>query len=783
MQRLTSIEIDGRNLAVLRAAAIRALMILTLVLAGLTEAAAVLPGVSGESEVAPAVAVPEDLSTDQVGDFVAPLDEQQVRQLLISNLETRAIQNQSGAMTDNVSVIEMLKGNRQSLHAAWTGRCRLHQFHGQLFRECGPDCKQADRGERLDRFDYSSGKPGADRRAGFCDRVFLPDPDSPFSTVLVRNKWGRRQRSMGYPLIISLVDLFGLLIFSVSGYIIAAFVRQEGSIEYRFMMEVFDWIILIRFFALIFRLMFHSWPVGFGMINSTVNVSVLHRCMMLFTIVYICGAGTIGLFAANGFSHEHTVLSLIIHGGLLLNPIVLWFVWTQRYDIDRSLFGNVNEEVCPVNGYRYAARAAIWPTVVTVVLTIFGFFNWMIQLLLNNQKGIEAIAIAWWITLLFPVIDLIVTSLLNKLVSLDIFQHKRFKQRKQRFIFIIRSAIRLLLISVLVLSLMQAWGFDLIAKYRTIGGRDIIHTFVDIGVVVLMGYIIWEGIQLWMERHLPDEPDEGAVEIEGEGGGAAATRTETLLPLFKTTLLIVVFVMVVMSVLYALGIQIGPLLAGAGVIGIAVGFGAQKLVQDIISGVFFLIDDAFRKGEYVEVAGMRGTVEKLSVRSMRLRHHLGAVQTIPYGEIATVRNLSRDWVIMKLEIRLPYDVDIEKVRKIIKKIGQEMMQDEEIGPNMLQPLKSQGVMRVEESALIVRMKFTAKPGEQWVIRRVAYTRVRDALAAVGIEFAHREVKVRLPEELENLQKMDYQRKLKGEGGQTPPKQSKARLPRVLLRLQ
>jgi small-conductance mechanosensitive channel len=156
---------------------------------------------------------------------------------------------------------------------------------------------------------------------------------------------------------------------------------------------------------------------------------------------------------------------------------------------------------------------------------------------------------------------------------------------------------------------------------------------------------------------------------------------------------------------------------------------------------------------------MKGTIEKLSVRSMRLRHHLGAVQTVPYGEINTVKNLSRDWVIMKLELRLPYDVDIEKVRKIIKKVGQKMLKDEETGPNMLQPLKSQGVMRVEESALIFRMKFTAKPGEQWVVRRVAYTNVRNALADAGIEFAHREVKVRLPMELEELQKLEYKKKL------------------------
>jgi hypothetical protein len=101
---------------------------------------------------------------------------------------------------------------------------------------------------------------------------------------------------------------------------------------------------------------------------------------------------------------------------------------------------------------------------------------------------------------------------------------------------------------------------------------------------------------------------------------------------------------------------------------------------------------------------------------------------------------------MKLELRLDYETDIEKVRKIIKKVGQEMLLDEEMGPSFILPLKSQGVMRVEESALIVRMKFTAKPGEQWVIRREAYRRVRDALAEAGIHFAHREVRVRLPGE-------------------------------------
>jgi len=395
---------------------------------------------------------------------------------------------------------------------------------------------------------------------------------------------------------------------------------------------------------------------------------------------------------------------------------------------------------------------------VTFVISM-AFLNWQIHALSGDLKRQQAIQLAWWITLLFPILDLLVSSLLLKLVALDMFQTPGFLKRKQRFIFLVRSVVRLLLLAILAVSFLEAWGFQPLKMLSSSGGSSILSSTMDIGVTVLLGFVIWEVIQLWMERLLPDGNGDDSAEMDGEGASATASRSETLLPLFRTILLILLLLIVVMSVLYSLGVQIGPLLAGASVIGIAIGFGSQKLVQDIISGMFFLIDDAFRKGEYVEVAGMKGTVEKLSVRSMRLRHHLGAVQTVPYGEINTVKNLSRDWVTMKLELRLPYDVDIEKVRKIIKKIGQKMLEDPEIGPNMLQPLKSQGVLRVEESALIIRMKFTAKPGEQWVVRRVAYTRVRDALAAAGIEFAHREVKVRLSEEMEQLQKLDYQNKL------------------------
>ena len=290
----------------------------------------------------------------------------------------------------------------------------------------------------------------------------------------------------------------------------------------------------------------------------------------------------------------------------------------------------------------------------------------------------------------------------------------------------------------------EACGVGVFAILSNDISREIISAGTDILVVLLGAYIAWEIIQSIVETRMPEGESDSKLDMEGEGGGAGASRAETLMPLLRTFLLLLIVITAIISTLHSLGVQIAPLLAGAGVIGIAVGFGSQKLVQDIISGIFFLWDDAFRKGEYIEAGGLIGTVEYISIRSMRLRHHLGAVQTLPYSEISTVRNLSRDWATMKLEIRLPYDIDIDKVRKIIKKVGRKMLENEEYGSKMLLPLKSQGVGRIEESTLIVRMKFTCQPGEQFVIRREAYRLVKEALEVNGIHFAHREVKVALP---------------------------------------
>jgi len=265
----------------------------------------------------------------------------------------------------------------------------------------------------------------------------------------------------------------------------------------------------------------------------------------------------------------------------------------------------------------------------------------------------------------------------------------------------------------------------------------------DAIAILFIGYIIYHCVRIWIDNKIQEEDGDHALAPGDEGGGTGASRLATLLPLFRNFMLVVIALSVIFSALLEMGINVSPLFASAGVVGLAIGFGAQALVRDIFSGAFYLFDDAFRRGEYVDIGNVKGTVEKISVRSFQLRHHLGPLHTIPFGEIQSLTNYSRDWVMMKLPLRLTYDTDPEKVRKLIKKLGQSLLKDPVIGHTFLQPLKSQGVLEMQDSAMVFRVKFMAKPGDQWVIRKRVFQEIRDLFEKEGIKFAHKQVTVRL----------------------------------------
>ena len=290
-------------------------------------------------------------------------------------------------------------------------------------------------------------------------------------------------------------------------------------------------------------------------------------------------------------------------------------------------------------------------------------------------------------------------------------------------------ALRALLIIGAAFLLVHAFGLDV----DTMAARDtlwmrLLRGAVQALAIILIADVVWLVTASLIDQKLRSPQEQSA-------------RLRTLLPIVRGTVAVVLLVMTVLMALSALGVQVGPLLASAGVVGIAIGFGAQTLVRDLFSKFFYLLDDAFRVGEYIQSGNYKGTVEQLGARSIRLRHHRGPVYTIPYGQLGAVQNMSRDWVIDKLTINLSYNTDLDKAKKLIKQIGKELAADPEFAPAILEPLKMQGVEAFGDFAITIRMKMMTKPGEQFTIRRRAYAMIRAAFAANGIQFATPTVQV------------------------------------------
>jgi len=253
---------------------------------------------------------------------------------------------------------------------------------------------------------------------------------------------------------------------------------------------------------------------------------------------------------------------------------------------------------------------------------------------------------------------------------------------------------------------------------------------VGVATLWLLTHVIWITIRTAIDQRLARVPAPGK-----HHGPDPSSRLLTLLPLLRVTSAVLLLVMLVLSSLWALGLEITPVLAGAGVVGLALGFGAQALVRDVIAGIFYLAEDAFRIGEYIESGqNTKGMVERITLRTVALRHHNGPLHFVPYGSLGTVRNTSRDWVVEKFNLPLPVDVDSEKIRKLIKKVGEEMAADPEVGPAMIEPLKGK-LYRIDPGVKIFRCKFRTAPGNQFDVRAQAFRRIEAALTAMGVGFA------------------------------------------------
>ncbi|MBU1979103.1 MAG: mechanosensitive ion channel family protein [Gammaproteobacteria bacterium] len=213
-------------------------------------------------------------------------------------------------------------------------------------------------------------------------------------------------------------------------------------------------------------------------------------------------------------------------------------------------------------------------------------------------------------------------------------------------------------------------------------------------------------------------------------------RIETLSRVFRYIASVVIYVVSGMVVLSELGISIAPILATAGVLGLAVGFGAQSLIKDYFNGIFLLLENQVRQGDVVEAGGKAGLVEEVTLRYIKMRDYDGNVHFIPNGIITTVTNMSRGFAYAVIDVGVAYREDMDEVMDVMRQVGAGMREDETFGGKMMEPMEMAGVDRWDDSAVILRCRFKVLPLEQWGVRREYLRRLKQAFDRHGIEIPY-----------------------------------------------
>jgi small-conductance mechanosensitive channel len=548
-----------------------------------------------------------------------------------------------------------------------------------------------------------------------------------------------------------LLDALGVGVYMLATFILFVLFYREGTPHYLIVsayLIVSYYVIVLAFGA---RVIFAPKAASLRLFPmEDRDAKFLYNWIL--RIIFIAGffAGTSSIFQDFGVNKQQYLMMYSSSGIVVILALVI-MVWQSRRRVAQAIWTE-ETDAGPGGGSLRAAFARNWHYFAMLYVLVAGGI-WTAKALHGGDVTVLNLILSIFLIPIVIGVDQWVQRLFNIASgeyreTIDLSGDLPPQTEEQpldagkrdftHYLPLIRRFFRIFLIVFLIFVSLRLWGIDIQV------GRIFAREALEIIIVLLLGFVTWQLIKARIDQKLEEEmPEENE---EAEEGGAGGSRIGTLLMLLRKFVMAVMFVIVALIILSSLGVNIGPLIAGAGVIGLAIGFGAQTLVKDIISGVFFLVDDAFRVGDFIETGGTKGMVEHISLRSLRLRNPRGPVHTIPFGDMGTVTNNSRDYIISKLDFRVRYDTDVDKVRKIIKKINQQIMADEEMGPVMLDKLKSQGVRELDDSAMIMRVKFKTIPGEQFVVRREVFRMMQEAFRENGIEFAHRNVTVYLPPE-------------------------------------
>ena len=410
--------------------------------------------------------------------------------------------------------------------------------------------------------------------------------------------------------------------------------------------------------------------------------------------------------------------------GLLVFAMIVVVIMQNRTAVKQWITGNGNGAA--LSGLRQRL-ADVWH-----ILAIVYVFATYVVWALDIEGGFEFLLRATVLTLIVLGLRRLVTTALHRLVergfALSAELKARFpglETRANRYLPFLQMLLQGVIYLFTILALLEIWGLHAFDWLASDFGRRILGSLVTIAVILLVALLLSEVVNEAVERLLARGRPRWRDAVQ-------SARMRTLLPLLRNAFRVVLIVMVSLIVLSELGLNIAPLLAGAGVVGLAIGFGAQTLVKDVITGIFILAEDTIAVGDVVDLGGPTGVVEAMSIRSIRLRDLSGTVHTVPFSAVTTVKNMTKDYSYAVFEIGIAYSVPLSQAVGVVQEIGGELQKDRVYGRDIREPLEMLGISRFTDTSVFLRARMKTAPGRQWAVESAFNERLKRRFDELGI---------------------------------------------------
>ena len=528
----------------------------------------------------------------------------------------------------------------------------------------------------------------------------------------------------------TLIDLTPIGAFALCGY--AALAVAGDSAEARVIaLVIINANVIVRAVSVLARIVLRPRYSTFRFVElSDENANYAFFWVRRLTVIAVYGFFAAEALPLLGLAMASQTLTQKLVGLLVASLLVVLVLQNRRA---------VRAWLSPADPARQRVRrsiAEVWH-LVAMGYVVAVYLVWAIEV----PGGFEFLLHATVVTLITALVAVAVLAGLHTGVERAFHLNEdtrqrfpRLEERVSRYRGRLESAARFVVVAAAALVVLDAWGLGPFDWLGSEAGRVLVGRLVTAVVIAALALVVWEMLGTLVERYLEERDAQGELVERG-------ARIRTFLPLVRNVVRIVLLVLVTLVVLSELGVDIGPLLAGAGIVGLAVSFGAQSLVKDVITGFFILIEETISVGDVVDLGGRAGVVESMSIRSIRMRDLKGHVHTVPFGEVASVLNMTKDYAYAFIEAGVAYREKIDDVVEVLCTIGEDLQADEEFAAFILEPLEVLGLDSFGASSVNIRVRLKTVPMKQWAVRREFQRRMKRVFDERGIEipFPHQTV--------------------------------------------